>query len=368
MPSFQQLRHRIATARGTAARLTHYLPAPVQLKLAQAMGYRHDYPELEPHIRLLLAVRYLQGGGSLLTKDAEKSRRHFRNEMRSIAGKPVMVGQVKDFEIDGPAGKLSVRHYQPKLNTKSESSRQSSSPNGLPLLVFYHGGGFVVGDLNTHDEACRLLCQYGQMQVLSVDYRLAPENPAPAAVHDSIAALKWAKAHAAELGADPAKVAVGGDSAGGNLSAVVSQQTKGTPDAPAAQLLIYPVVDLYNEYESRKTYTQGLFLSDLDVEQANASYVGLSELTLKDPLVTPALGDMTNLPPALVITAGFDVLRDEGEAYAKRMLALGNQAKLERVPSQGHGFINITSVNRTARQATIKMAQDFRQLLDGLAR
>ena len=364
MPSFQQLRHRIATARGTAARLTHYLPAPIQLKLAQAMGYRHDYPELEPHIRLLLAVRQLQGGegAGLLTKDAEKSRRHFRNEMRSIAGKPVMVGQVKDFEIDGPAGKLPVRHYQPN------PSNQSNASKGLPLLVFYHGGGFIVGDLNTHDEACRLLCKYGQMQVLSVDYRLAPENPAPAAVFDCVAALKWAKAHAAELGADPAKVAVGGDSAGGNLSAVVSQQTKGTPDAPAAQLLIYPVVDLYNEYESRKIYTQGLFLSDLDVEQANASYVGLSELTLKDPLVTPALGDMTNLPPALVITAGFDVLRDEGEAYAKRMLALGNQAKLERVPGQGHGFINITSVNRTARQATIKMAQDFRQLLDGLAR
>ncbi|RYZ87914.1 MAG: alpha/beta hydrolase, partial [Moraxellaceae bacterium] len=246
-------------------------------------------------------------------------------------------------------------------------SNQPNASKGLPLLVFYHGGGFIVGDLNTHDEACRLLCKYGQMQVLSVDYRLAPENPAPAAVFDCVAALKWAKAHAAELGADPAKVAVGGDSAGGNLSAVVSQQTKGTPDAPAAQLLIYPVVDLVNEYESRKIYTQGLFLSDLDVEQANASYVGISELSLEDPLVTPALGDMTNLPPALVITAGFDVLRDEGEAYAKRMLKLGNQATLERVPGQGHGFINITSVNRSARQATIKMAQDFRQLLDGLA-
>lgn len=342
-------------ARGDAARLVARLPAPVQLRLARALGYRYDYAGLDPHIRLLLAFRQLEGSGSLVTRDAVKSRRHFRREMLSIAGKPTPVASTRNFNIPGPAGNtLAVRHYQPEQG------------QGAPLLVFYHGGGFVVGDLDTHDEACRLLCKYGRMQVLSVDYRLAPEYPAPAAVEDCMAALKWAKAHAVELGADPARVCVGGDSAGGNLSAVVSQQTKGTADAPAAQLLFYPVVDLINEYQSRQAFTQGLFLSDMDIEEANHAYVGLSELTLENPLVTPILGDMTNLPPALVVSAAYDVLCDEGEAYAQRMQDMGNRVILKRIDNHGHGFINVTSLNPSAKQTTIGIAQDFRALLDSL--
>ncbi len=354
MAPVKNLRHRLAKARGSAARLTSYLPAPVQLRLAQLVGYRHDYHGLDPHVRLLLAVRQLESDSGLIGKDAVRSRKHFRNEMASIVGTPTVVASVRDFSIEGPAGLLPVRHYQPEQG------------QGAPLLVFYHGGGFVVGDLDTHDEACRLLCQHGNMHVLSVDYRLAPENPAPAAVEDCIAALKWAKANAASLGADPAKVAVAGDSAGGNLAAVVSQQTKQTEAAPAAQLLIYPVVDLINEYDSRKTLVEGLFLSELDIAEANEAYVGTSELTLESPLVTPLLGNMQNLPPALVITAAFDALRDEGEVYAQRMLELGSPAVLNRVEGQGHGFINITPINRKAKQATIKMAKDFRQLLNSL--
>lgn len=345
-------------ARGDAARLLAHLPAPLQLRLARLMGYQHEYAGLDPHIRLLLAFRQLEGGGSLVTRDAVKSRRNFRREMLSIAGKPTPVAEIKNFQIDGPAGKLNVRHY------RTEQGQQASK--SAPLLVFYHGGGFVVGDLDTHDEACRLLCHYGRMQVLSVDYRLAPEHPAPAAVDDCVAALKWAKAHAAELGADPARVCVGGDSAGGNLSAVVSQQTKGPADAPAAQLLFYPVVDLVNEYQSRKAFTQGLFLSDMDIEEANYAYVGLSDLTLQDPLVTPMLGDLSNLPPALVVSAAYDVLCDEGEAYANRMRELGNRVILDRVESHGHGFINLTFLNPSAKQTTIRIAQDFRVFLDSL--
>ncbi|RYY78416.1 MAG: alpha/beta hydrolase [Moraxellaceae bacterium] len=342
-------------ARGDAARLLAHLPAPLQLRLARLMGYQYDYAGLDPHVRLLLAFRQMEGGGSLVTRDAVKSRRHFRREMLSIVAKPTPVAQVKNFQIDGPASKLNVRHYLPEQH------------QGAPLLVFYHGGGFVVGDLDTHDEACRLLCHYGRMQVLSVDYRLAPEYPAPAAVDDCVAALQWAKAHATELGADPARVCVCGDSAGGNLSAVVSQQTKGTADVPAAQLLFYPVVDLVNEYQSRKAFTQGLFLSDMDIEEANYAYVGLSDLTLQDPLVTPMLGDLSNLPPALVVSAAYDVLCDEGEAYAQRMRELGNRVILDRVESHGHGFINLTFLNPSAKQNTIRIAQDFRVFLDSLS-
>lgn len=350
----RQVNHAKGKARGDAARLLAHLPASVQLRLARLMGYQFDYAGLDPHIRLLLAFRQMEGGGSLVTRDAVKSRRHFRREMLSIVTKPTAVVQIKNFQIDGPASKLNVRHYLPEQH------------KGAPLLVFYHGGGFVVGDLDTHDEACRLLCHYGCMQVLSVDYRLAPEYPAPAAVDDCVAALQWAKAHATELGADPARVCVCGDSAGGNLSAVVSQQTKGSADAPAAQLLFYPVVDLVNEYQSRKAFTQGLFLSDMDIEEANYAYVGLSELTLQDPLVTPMLGNLSNLPPALVVSAAYDVLCDEGEAYAQRMRELGNRVILDRIENHGHGFINLTSLNPSAKQTTIRIAQDFRVFLESL--
>lgn len=355
MTIINNLQHRIASARGAAARLTAYLPASAQVRLARLMGYKHDYDGLDPHVRLLLAVRQLEGDNALVTKDSARSRRRFKAEMASIVTRPTPVTAVKDFSIEGPAGKIPLRHYQPEQG------------QGAPLLVFYHGGGFVVGDLDTHDEACRLLCQHGAMQVLSVDYRLAPENPAPAAVEDSIAALKWAKANAASLGADPQKIAVGGDSAGGNLAAVVSQQTKQSDAVPAAQLLIYPVVDLVNEYESRKTLIQGLFLSDLEIAEANAAYVGTSELDLQNPLVTPLLGDLSDLPPAFIVTAEFDALRDEGEVYAQRMLDSGSHAVLKRTQGQGHGFINVTPINRAAKQETINMAKDFRQLLNSLS-
>lgn len=350
----KKMRQRILKARGSAARLTSHLPPLVQIRLANLIGYKHEYVGLDPHLRLLLAVRQLEGETGLVTKDAEHSRRHFRAEMASIATKPTAVTGVKDFSIPGHVNSLPVRHYQPE------------QANGAPLLVFYHGGGFVVGDLDTHDEACRLLCRHGNMHVLSVAYRLAPEHPAPAAVEDGIAALKWAKANAASLGADPQKVAVGGDSAGGNLAAVVCQQTKQTDAAPAAQLLIYPVVDMANEYPSHKTLVEGLFLSETDIAEAKAAYVNTGALSLDDPLVSPLFGDMYGLAPALVTVAAFDALSDEGEAYAKRMLENGGVAVLKRVEDQGHGFINITPINQKAKQATINMAKEFRQLLNSL--
>lgn len=354
MTIINNLQHRIASARGAAARLTAYLPAPAQVRLARLMGYKYDYDGLDPHVRLLLAVRQLEGDNALVTKDSARSRRRFKAEMASIAMRPTAVNAVKDFSIEGPAGKIPLRHYQPEQG------------QGAPLLIFYHGGGFVVGDLDTHDEACRLLCLHGNMHVLSVDYRLAPEHPAPAAVDDCLTALKWANANAASLGADPQKVAVGGDSAGGNLAAVVSQQTKQTDAVAVAQLLFYPAVDLVNEYESQKSFFKGLFLSDLDVAEATAAYVTTGHLTLENPLVSPLLGNLNNLPPALIVTAAFDVLRDEGTAYAQRMIDTGSLAVLKHTEGQCHGFINITPINRGAKKATIKMAKDFRQLLNSL--
>ena len=350
----QNLMARVMRVQGDAARLMARLPEGIQQKLAHTLGYKHPHTELDSHVQVLLAVRRLQGNRQLLGTDPQISRKHFRLEMQSIApATPTAVGGSRDFHINGPAGLIPVRHYLPK-----------QMEDQAPLLVFFHGGGFVVGDLDTHDEACRVLCAAGQMQVLSVDYRLAPEHKAPAAADDCLAALRWAHDNAAALNVDPHKIAVGGDSAGGNLSAVVSQMAAGKSFAPAAQLLIYPVVDLVDIYSTHSTYSDGLFLSQADMDQAKANYVQHSGLPLSDYRISPLRGTLKGVAPALVITAGHDVLREEGELYAKHLQEAGVPCTLTRVTPQGHGFINITSINRGAHAATVQMGKDLRNLLE----
>lgn len=344
---------------GTVARLTMRLPQFTQRAIAKTLGFNNNFDNLDPHLQMLVVTRELLGTGNLIGKNPEKSRRHFRKEMASLIGKPTPVGAVTNWEIPTNLAKIAVRHYTPKLMEHKKTDGKK-----LPLLVFFHGGGFVVGDLDTHDEPCRLFCQEAQIQVLSIAYRLAPEYPAPTAAEDCLEALKWAYEHAADLNIDPTKIAVGGDSAGGNLAAVVSQLAVGKPYAPAAQLLIYPVVDLLNKYPSHAAYGKGLFLDQSDMDNAKSSYIEGSQLTFSDPRVSPLLGNLAGLPPALLVTAELDTLRDEGELYAVKMREAGSQCTAHRVLGQGHGFINITSINRAALKATRQMARDFRALLD----
>lgn len=356
----EKLTAKAEKLQGAAARLTMKLPPFSQRALAKALGFDQKFASLDPHLQILIIARDHMGAGALIGQDPAKSRRHFRKEMASILNKPTAVANVTDWEIPTNLAKLPVRHYTPKLTNQAKKDGKK-----LPLLVFFHGGGFVVGDLDTHDEACRVLCQHAQVQVLSIAYRLAPEHPAPTAVDDCLEALKWAYAHAEDLNVDATKIAVGGDSAGGNLSAVVSQLAAGKPYAPAAQLLIYPVVDLENTYPSHAAYGKGLFLNQSDMDNAKLSYVGKSNLSFSDPRVSPLFGNLAGLPPALLVTAELDTLRDEGETYAVKLRDAGTHCIAHRVLGQGHGFINITPINRAALDATQKIAQDFRALLDG---
>jgi len=347
---------RITKIQGTAARMLAHLPRPMQRKLAQALGYDSQaYPALDPHVQILLAIRKLSGSTEAIGRDAEKSRRAFRRDMASIVGRPTPVAASRDFTIPARSGMLDVRHYIPQ---------GFSEVDRLPLLVFFHGGGFVIGDLNTHDEPCRLICNEAQMQVLSVEYRLAPEHPSPCGVEDCLDALRWAHQHAAKLGADPSRVCVGGDSAGGNLSAAVSQLARGHIYAPAAQLLIYPAVDASRDYPSHSAYSDDLMLGTKDIENAVEATLLHSHITRHHPIASPLLGKLHNLAPALVITAEFDVLRDEGQHYAEKLLTSGTPCVYELVRHLPHGFINLTAINPTARAATIKLARDFRTLLD----
>ena len=335
------------------ARWLDALPPAWQLRLARERPVTIDGLTLDPGLQLLLALRRRRFV-RLETLSPAAARRLIRREAAAATGRPVTVRSVADLTVGGAAGPLPARHYTP------------DEPGGPhPLLLFLHGGGFVVCDLDTHDQACRLLCRQAGVQVLSVAYRLAPEHPFPAAVSDAWAALCWAAGNAAGLGADPARLAVGGDSAGGNLSAVVAQRAA-REDGPALalQLLIYPAVDRTTSYRSLELFADGYFLTRAEIDWFDRNYSSPEDRG--DPRLSPIRGaDLSGLAPALVVTAGFDPLRDEGEAYAAAMAAAGTEVRLRRHPGMIHGFVNMIDLSRSARAALVEVADEVRAMLAG---
>jgi acetyl esterase/lipase len=229
-------------------------------------------------------------------------------------------------------------------------------------LVFYHGGGWTIGDLDTHDALCRLTCRDAGIHVLSIDYRLAPEHPAPAAVEDAYAAFKWAYEHAGELGALPGRVAVGGDSAGGNLAAVVSQLARddGGP-APVLQWLIYPRTDFTAQTRSMSLFARGFLLTRRDMDWFEAQYLRGSGVDPTDPRISPLLAEsLSGLAPALIAVGGFDPLRDEGESYAAALRAAGTPVDLRYMGSLTHGFANLFQLGGDAAIATSELISALR--------
>jgi acetyl esterase len=338
------------------ARVLVHLPARVQVRLSGEPPVVMDGQTLDPHVQLIRSLRRRRGRGGLCEPTPEKARAVFHRESVLFRGPVTPVGAVRDFDIPGPGGALRVRHYAP----------DAREPR--PLTVYLHGGGYVIGDLETHDEACRILCRHAAVHVLSVDYRLAPEHPFPAALDDTLAALRWAQAHAAELGADPDRVAVGGDSAGGNLAAVAAQLTA-RDRPPFAQLLVYPPTDSETKRPSQARFSEGFFLSQDDRDAFARHYLEGTGVTGADPRVSPLLApDLSGLAPALVVTAGFDILRDEAEAYRDALAAAGTTARLTRLTAHGHGFLHMTGVSPGARAAMVRVAEEWRALLEDVAR
>ncbi len=238
---------------------------------------------------------------------------------------------VTDHVVPGPAGDIPVRVYVP-----------TTEPGPRPVLVYFHGGGWVIGDLDTHDGTVRAVAEGSGVTVVSVDYRLAPENPFPAAIDDCLAAVHWVVDHAAELDVDPARLAVGGDSAGGNLAAVAAIELRDTTVDVGFQLLIYPVTDSTMAHPSIDENAEGYFLTKATMAWFWQQYVGDGDMT--GPRVSPMHAPdaaLTGLPPALVITAEYDPLRDEGEAYAARLAAAGVDVTVTRYDSVIHGFFSM---------------------------
>jgi acetyl esterase/lipase len=338
-------------------RIMAALPPKAQVKLSGKPPVVRDGQTLAPDIQLMLTLMERQGNPPIETLPPPAAREAVLHQSQAFAGPEIEVKEVHDIEVDGADGPIKARHYVPP---------ETGGPQ--PLLVYYHGGGFVICDLDTHDAPCRLLCRYGGVHVLSIDYRLAPEFPFPAAVEDCQAALRWAFAHAEELGADPDVIAVGGDSAGGNLATDMALLARnGENPMPAFQLLIYPVTDFANPHPSRHTFAEGFFLTQAEMDWFHEHYALGVNADSNDPRLSPlGLADLSGLPPAYVCTAGFDPLRDEGEAYADKLRAAGNTVVLRRFPGLIHGFINMTAASRTSRDALIEIAGSMRAMIRSL--
>ena len=334
-----------------AARLLSGLSPSTQTKLSGRPPVRVDGQTLEPDLQLTLSLLERRGAPPLETLSPPEAREAFRRQIGVSNGTPAPVGSVRDLEIDGAAGRLAARLYSP------------DEPGGPhPLIVFFHGGGFVVGDLDTHDAPCRLLCRHAGAHILSVDYRLAPEHPFPTALEDGQAALRWANAHAAGFGADPDRVAVAGDSAGGNIATIIAWQANrdGGP-APVLQVLIYPATD-GRDTRSRELFSDGFLLDRELLEWFTTQYTLGADPT--DPrLSILQAGNFGGVAPAFVITAGFDPLRDEGEAYAEALSTAGVPVATRRFPGLIHGFCNIIGTSPASREALVELSGATRALL-----
>ncbi|MEI9989419.1 MAG: alpha/beta hydrolase [Rhizomicrobium sp.] len=307
---------------------------------------------LDVHVRNILD----QMAALKLPKLHEIGPQAARAAMRAsvFRGGETPIGRVENRTIPGPAGEIALRVYTPL----------GESADVLPGLMFYHGGGFVIGDLDSHDDLSRCLANGSGCRVVSVDYRLAPEHPFPAAVDDSFAATRYVAAHASEFGIDATRLAVSGDSAGGNLAAVVCQLAKiaGGPRI-AFQLLIYPVTQLGADAETRsmRENAKGYFLEKDSMDWFTRLYAP-DAAHRSDPRLSPLLcTDLSGLPPAYVVTAGFDPLRDEGRDYADKLDAAGVAVTYVNYPGMVHGFFSMRSLIPKAREAVAAAAASVKE-------
>src|SRR5271154_6481835 len=310
---------------------------------------------LHPQARALLDFIEQRGVPPTHTLSPKDARDFYRERRFATQPPAAQVGKVQDLQADGPNGPIPLRLYRPF---------GSSDASIIPVLVYYHGGGFVIGDLDTHDTLCREVANLADCAVVAVDYRMGPEHRFPAAVIDCIAATRWVREHAAELQLDAARLAVGGDSAGGNLAAVVCIDARDQGDLPIRfQLLIYPATDMRRTAPSHAENGRGYLLTDQTMDYFTGHYIA-DPAQLIDWRVSPLLHpDLSKLPPALVLTAGFDPLRDEGEAYAERLTAAGNHAGYVHFPRQIHGFVTMGKVIDEANTAVALCAAELKRIL-----
>ncbi|MGA9795293.1 MAG: alpha/beta hydrolase [Rhizomicrobium sp.] len=298
---------------------------------------------LDPMVKGFLDQMAAVPGPKMWELDPAVAREMFNAMMQMVGPKDVPIGKVQNLTMPGPGGEIRLRNYTP-VGAKSEP---------LPTLVFYHGGGFVIGNLDTHDGLCRMLANDAGVRVIAVDYRLSPESKYPGAVDDAIAAVTWIEAHAADLGVDANRVAVGGDSAGGALAAVVCEQAKlkGAPTI-AFQLLLFPVTQVNAKTGSMHKNAEGYFLELATLEWFYDHYGANADVDKSDPRISPLRAkDFSGLPPAYIVTAEFDPLHDDGVHYAEKLRAAGVSVTHVDYPGLVHDFIYLQAIIPQAPEA-----------------
>lgn len=290
----------------------------------------------DPDAAAVLAAFRASGRPPYETLTPAEAREMYLASRPASQPEPPPVASAEALSIPGPAGEIPARLYKPL------TLRQSGGLS--PCLIFFHGGGWVIGNLDSHDVACRTLADEGQLIVISVDYRLAPEHKFPAAVEDAIAATEWVAANARPLGIDASRIVVGGDSAGGNLSAVVALHARDAGPKLAAQVLIYPATDFAMTHPSHSEPETSAILTHTVIRWFRDHYLG-GVSDGEDWRASPArVENLAGLPPAYVLTAGADPLRDEGDEYARRLEDAGVVVTYRSYPGQFHGFITMGKI------------------------
>lgn len=303
---------------------------------------------LDPQVKQLLAEMAKSAGPPLNEISPQEARQQMVDASAAL-GEEESIGSVEDRTVPGPNGEVPIRIYKP---TGDKPRR---------VLVYFHGGGWVVGSIDSHDGYCRSLVNAADVIVVSVDYRLAPEHKFPAAAEDAFAATRWVHENASSFGGLPERIAVAGDSAGGNLAAVVPLMARDRGGPPIAlQVLIYPITDYDFNTPSYNDCATGYFLTRDSMIWFWEQYLA-QEADGINPYVSPLRAEnLQGLPPALVITAGYDPLRDEGEAYAQRLQEAGVETKLSRYDGMIHGFVRRTAVLDKARDSLQEIAARLR--------
>jgi acetyl esterase len=330
---------------GPVARWLLNINEPLLRRLAGAPLRNDDGAVLDTHLRALITLEAMARRPPQESLSVSEARFQMRSSVMMVEEAACSLFEIRD---DSVRGSIPIRIYTPRQASES-----------LPVATFFHGGGFLLGDLDTHDVACRRLARDADCIVVAVDYRRGPEHRFPSAVDDAWAGFQWTCENAAALGGDPTRVGVIGDSAGGNLAAAVSLLARdaGGP-APIFQLLVYPALDFYRRAESHRRFAQGFLLSSSTIDWFTANYADRSDWD--DMRASPLLAkDVSGVAPSYVVTAGFDPLRDEGRAYAARLREAGVEARLHEESTLTHGFFNMAGVIPAARVASRSIAREL---------